>query len=167
MLGAEFDFTKFDFHRDAEIIHTQLDGDLNATDTDLSRFRDRGGKLLLIHGTADPIIPCSSSIRYFEDVQEKMGDTNGFFRLFLAPGMAHMSGGPGVQDIVFGLPATPKDSRHFALLALKDWVEAGKAPDCLCPVAFKSDNPLSSFMEDGMAYEREIFPYKKERTVAE
>lgn len=167
VLGAEFDFTKFDFHRDAAIIHTQLDGDLNATDTDLSRFRDRGGKLLLIHGTADPIIPCASSIRYFEDVQKRMGDTNGFFRLFLAPGMAHMSGGPGVQDIVFGLPATPKDSRHFALLALKDWVETGKAPDCLCPVAFKNDNPLSAFLEDGVAYEREIFPYQRERTMVE
>ncbi|OUP80908.1 hypothetical protein B5F07_19310 [Lachnoclostridium sp. An169] len=65
LFGADFDFTKFDFHRDAERIHKELDEYLNANNTDLSAFRDRGGKLLLIHGTADPIIPYTSSIRYY------------------------------------------------------------------------------------------------------
>jgi len=32
-------------------------------------------------------------------------------------------------DIVYGLPATPKDEMHIGLLVLKAWVEEGKAPD--------------------------------------
>ena len=159
LFGADFDFTKFDFHADAERVHQELDVYLNANQTDISAFQDRGGKLLLIHGTADPIIPYTSSTRYYEQVRKEMGDVDSFFRLFLAPGMAHTLGGPGVQDIAFGLPATPKDSKHLAILALKEWVENGVAPDALYPVSFCDNNPVNGFLPDGVAYEREIHPY--------
>ena len=162
VLGKDFDFTAFDFQEHGKKVHEELDSYLNATSADLSAFRARGGKLLLIHGTADPIIPYTSSIRYYEQVCKELGAVDSFFRLFLAPGMAHTTGGPGVQDIVFGLPATPKDSKHLGLLALKDWVETGIAPEALHPVAFKADNPISAFMPDGMAFEREVHPYTGE-----
>ena len=162
VLGKDFDFTKFDFQKDARRVRDALSPYLDATDTDLSKFRDRGGKLLLIHGTADPIIPYTSSIRYFEQVKKELLEVDSFFRLYLAPGMGHTTGGPGVQDIVFGLPATPKDKKHLGLLTLKDWVETGVAPNELYPVSFKQDNPLSAFLPDGVAYEREIRPYKGE-----
>lgn len=129
-----------------------MDTYLNANQTDLSAFRDRAGKLLLLHGTADPIIPYTSSIRYYEQVRKEMGDVDSFFRLFLAPGMAHTFGGPGVQGIAFGLPATPKDSKHLAILALKEWVENGVAPDALYPVSFRDNNPVNGFLPDGVAY---------------
>lgn len=160
VLGADFDFRNFNFHKDAARIHKELDCCLNATDADLASFRDRGGKLLLIHGTADPIIPYTSSIRYYKQVQEKTGDVDSFFRLFLAPGMGHTSGGPGVQDIVFGFPATPRDSRHLGILALKEWVEHDKAPERLYPVAFKENNMANAFVDSGVGYEREIVPYR-------
>lgn len=159
VLGAEFDFLSFDFHRDAATIHQELDHCLNATDADLTAFRDRGGKLLLIHGTADPIIPYTSSIRYYRQVQERTGDVDSFFRLFLAPGMGHTTGGPGVQDILFGFPATPRDSKHHGLLALKEWVEHDAVPDRLYPVAFRDNNMAYAFVESGVGYEREILPY--------
>ena len=161
LLGADFDFTNFDFEKDGAALRRELSPELDAARTDLSAFRDRGGKLLLVHGTADPIIPMSSSIRYFKDVQKMMGDTADFFRLFLLPGMGHVSGGPGVQDYVYGMPATPKDEKHLALLTLKAWVEEGKAPDTIWPVAFKKDNPLSAFGPDGVAYEREVKSYEE------
>ena len=159
VLGADFDFEQFDFDKDGETVRAALEAALSATDTNLKPFRDRGGKLLLIHGTADPIIPMTSSIRYYEAIREQMGDPRDFFRLFLVPGMAHLSGGPGLQDLFYGLPATPKDEKHLGLLALKAWVEDGKAPDELYPVAFKADDPLSSFKPDGVAWERKINPY--------
>jgi len=161
VLGKDFDFTEFDFIQDARKLHEELDPYLNATATDLSAFRDMGGKLLLIHGTADPIIPYTSSIRYFEQVQKEMGDVDSFFRLFLAPGMAHTLGGPGVQDVVFGLPATPQDSKHLGLLALKDWVETGNAPDVLFPVAFRDNNLVNGFVPGGVGYDREVHPYER------
>ena len=161
-LGTDFDLTTFDFHRDVQKVRETLDGALNATSPDLAPFRDRGGKLLLIHGTADPIIPYTSSIRYYRSVQDRMGDTQDFFRLFLVPGMAHGSGGPGLQDAASIYPASPRDSRHSALFALKEWVETGKAPDALWPVAFQKGNPLSPFLEGSVAYERQILPYRRQ-----
>lgn len=162
IFGADFDFHKFDFHRDTKRIHEQLDSYLNVTETDLSKFRDRGGKLLMVHGTADPIIPYTSSIKYYEQVCEQMGDVKSFFRLFLAPGMAHLSGGPGVHDLVVGVRATPKDSKHLALLALKEWVEEGREPDSLYPVSFRDNNPVNGYLDDTFAYERRIIPYETE-----
>lgn len=117
---------------------------------------------MVIHGTADPIIPYTSSIRYYKQVKEKMGDVDSFFRLFLAPGMGHTSGGPGVQDILFGFPATPKDCRHLGILALKQWVEDGIAPDCLYPVAFKDNNPMNAFLDSPFGYERVIYPFNND-----
>lgn len=164
VLGRDFDFTKFDFDSDASYVRNKLCRDLDAADSDLSAFKKRGGKLLLIHGTADPLIPMSASIRYFDLVQKKMGDTSDFFRFFLAPGMGHVSGGPGVQDIACGFPATPKDEKHNALFALRAWRETGAAPDKLYPVAFRNGDMSNAFVEDGMSWEREITPYHGGKT---
>ena len=160
LLGADFDFTQFDFKKDGALVRRELSPCLDATATDLTAFRSRGGKLLLIHGTADPIIPMTSSIRYYQDVRKEMGDVTDFFRLFLLPGMGHVSGGPGVQDYVYGMTATPKDEKHLAILTLKAWVENGKAPDAIYPVSFKKDDPLSAFRLDGVEYEREVTLYE-------
>jgi len=152
----------FDLNRDGKLVREALASHLDAVNTDLSAFKNRGGKLLLVHGTADPIIPMTSSIRYYENVQKTMGETSDFFRLFLLPGMAHISGGPGVQDYVYGMPAVPKDEKHLGLLTLKAWAEEGKAPDEICPVALKKFPPLAAFKENGMAWERRVTPYKSD-----
>ena len=162
IFGADFDFTKFDFDVDTKRAHEELDHYLNATEANLSEFRNRGGKLLMIHGTADPMIPCTTSIQYYEQVKERMGDVSSFFRLYLAPGMGHVSGGPGVQDIVFGLPATPKDEKHLGLLALKEWVENDIEPECLLPVAFRDGNELNGYLDSTYAYERPMYPYSEQ-----
>ena len=159
VLGADCEFRTFDSQTDAQTVHDALDEHLNATAADLAAFRARGGKLLLLHGTADPIIPYTSSVRYYEQMRQTMGDVSDFFRLFLIPGMAHTSGGPGLQDVGVGLPATPKDSKHLALLALKDWVETGCAPSTLYPVAFRDNNFANGFLPDGVEYERAVKHY--------
>lgn len=159
VLGKDFDFTAFDFHKDARRVHEALDNDLNAAAPDLSAFRDRGGKLLLVHGTADPIIPYTSSLRYYSQVQQKMGSVDQFFRLYLIPGMAHTFGGPGAQDIVFGFPATPKDKEHLALLALKEWVETGDPPEALHPVVFRDNDLSNAFRADGLDHTLTVHPY--------
>ena len=65
---------------------------------DLSAFRDRGGKTIIWHGWADQLITAEGTIDYYTRVQQQMGgakQTSDFARLFLAPGVAHCSGGPG------------------------------------------------------------------------
>ncbi len=96
-----------------------------ATDNpDLSAFRQRGGKIVLWHGLADPLIYPEGTIDYYRRVEHQMGgeeDTRKFARLFLAPGVGHCAGGPGPQPV-----------GQFD--AVVKWVEDGEAPDTLTAV---------------------------------
>jgi feruloyl esterase len=62
----------------------------------LSRFKARGGKLLLYAGWADTGITPENTVLYYESVLQKMGKNQGdFTRLFMVPGMGHCGGGAG------------------------------------------------------------------------
>lgn len=162
VFGEDYDCSNFDFDRDVEVVNERLAPLLNANRTDLGAFKDRGGKLLMLHGMADPIIPYSDSVQYYERVveaQHGLEETRTFFRLFLIPGFAHVMGGPGVQDIGLGLPATPKDREHDALTALAAWVEEGIAPERLLPTAFRDGDLRNGLLPDGFAYDRPVYAY--------
>jgi feruloyl esterase len=94
---------------------------IGTDDPDLTRFHEHGGKLLILHGLADQLIPAMGSVDYYKRVQEKMGGakkTAQFARLFLIPGVDHGFRGPG-----------PGPIGYFE--ALMRWVEEGKAPEQL------------------------------------
>ena len=58
----------------------------------------RGGKLLVYHGWANQQVAPTSTINYYGNVRETMGGaakTSEWFRVFMAPGMAHCRGGDG------------------------------------------------------------------------
>jgi feruloyl esterase len=109
-----------DFDIDKDIPRLQfLHEVIDATDPDLSAFRNRGGKLIMYFGWADPQLNPRVAVEYYEDVEKRMGDgTGSFFRLFMVPGMFHCGGGVGTSTFD---AATP----------LLHWVEAGKAPDTI------------------------------------
>jgi feruloyl esterase len=91
----------------------------DAKNTDLSKFKKEGGKLLMTYGWADQILQPMMGVKYYEDALAKNGpSTTDFFRLFMVPGMSHCSGGIGTD-------------RFDSMTALIDWVEKGKAPDSL------------------------------------
>jgi Tannase and feruloyl esterase len=93
-------------------------GIYDATDPDLTAFRNDGGKLILWQGLADPAISPVGTIAYYQAVQNYMGgpaQTQEFARLFMLPGVAHCGGGDG-PDSFNGLGA------------LVTWVEKGQAP---------------------------------------
>ena len=88
---------------------------------DLTRFRDRRGKIIIYHGLADQLIPAAGTIEYYKRLQQHMGGekkTANFARLFLVPGVDHGFRGAG---------ATPTGQMD----ALIRWVEEGHAPDKL------------------------------------
>ena len=71
-------------------------GFVDAVDPDLSKFKARGGKLLLYAGWADTGITPENTVLYYESVLQKMGKNQGdFTRLFMVPGMGHCGGGAG------------------------------------------------------------------------
>ena len=90
--------------------------EIDSTSVALEPFVARGGKLILVHGTSDPVIPTNSTVDYFERVEARMGveETKRFARLYLVPGMGHGDGRfDGGFDTVGVLDA---------------WVEDGVAP---------------------------------------
>ncbi|MBV9768354.1 MAG: tannase/feruloyl esterase family alpha/beta hydrolase, partial [Bryobacterales bacterium] len=111
----DYDYTTFNFDQD---IHT-LDNwskQVDAKNPDLSKFKKRGGKLLMTYGWADSVLQPMMGVNYFEAAVAKNGpDTTEFFRLFMVPGMAHCGGGIGTD-------------RHDPMTAMINWVEGGKAP---------------------------------------
>ncbi len=97
-------------------------GPMMASDNpDLSGFRKRGGKLVIWHGWADPLINATGSVDYYNRVMKEMGGvkrTQEFARLFMAPGVGHCAGGSG-----------PQPQRAFD--SVVNWVEKGIVPDTL------------------------------------
>ncbi|HEY2660210.1 MAG TPA: tannase/feruloyl esterase family alpha/beta hydrolase [Caulobacteraceae bacterium] len=124
-----YDIRKLDFSALGPI-DARLAPIFSAESADLSAFKARGGKLIQYHGWADPAIPPRDSIEYYGRVQARMGDTTGFYRLFMAPGMLHCGGGPGPNMVT--MPA---------LQSLVAWVETGAAPDRLVVAKHVGDDP--------------------------
>jgi feruloyl esterase len=64
---------------------------------DLSAFKAHGGKILIWHGFADPLIFAQGTINYCQRVQVMGGvrGTDSFARLFLAPGAGHCGSATG------------------------------------------------------------------------
>lgn len=158
--GPDFNYSTFDFDRDQASLDSLLAPILNANNPDLSTFKQRGGKLLMYSGTADPLVPYQDALHYYDRVVKKQGDlkrTQAFFRFFLIPGMAHCGGGPGLNDCGQNLSLqVDQDSNHDMLTALMHWVEQGTAPDKLIATAYKD-----GVFTNGVRFQRPIYPYPK------
>ncbi|MGH8220421.1 MAG: tannase/feruloyl esterase family alpha/beta hydrolase, partial [Steroidobacteraceae bacterium] len=89
---------------------------MDVTDQSLDRFRAKGGKIIMTHGTADDFITPHNSIAYYKRQLAQFGQRrlHRFLRFYLIPGFSH---GFGTFNAKFD-----------ALPALEQWVENGKAP---------------------------------------
>ena len=127
----DWDFTKFDYNADLQYALEKVGPDVDSNDPDLRPLRDSGAKLIVYHGWSDPDISPVASLNYYDRVVDVIAEdmpqadrsaalasTRDFYRLFMVPGMAHCSGGPGPD-------------RFDALSALENWVERGIAPESL------------------------------------
>ncbi|KAI0423609.1 feruloyl esterase B, partial [Xylaria sp. FL1042] len=137
-----------------------------ACDFDISRFKENGGKIIMYHGYADPLIPAGSSVEYVTHTLSAMkineSQLSSFLRLFLVPGMNHcVSNAPtqpnapwyiaaasqiagisgrltGINNITHSVPGF-QDAKHDSVLALVKWVEEGVPPDALIATKFVND----------------------------
>jgi feruloyl esterase len=108
---------------------------LDATDADLGRFRDAGGKLILWHGGADPALSDRNTEAYWQRVADAAGgrgEAAAFTRYYLTPGVQHCGGGPG------------PDTMNL-LAALDAWVADGAAPGELTATKLDAEgSPVSA-----------------------
>ena len=113
-----WDWRTFDLERDSSRAHA-IDKDVDELNPDLTAFAKHGGKLLLYHGWADQQVAPGSSVEFYKAVMDASGgpeQTSNWVRLFMAPGMAHCSGGEGPDNF-------------DKIGVMEQWVEQSKAPE--------------------------------------
>lgn len=140
--------------------HTQMRGTFqllhDAWNPDLSAFAGRGGKLIMMQGTADPVIAPDMTDRFYEVATRAMGGiapTQKFFRYFRMPGVGHCFSGDSAGADVFD-----------GLADITRWVEEGIAPDQI--EAFKLRRYTGIFPdaelpvdEENVVFSRPLFPH--------
>ena len=142
--NPNWDWTSFNFASDARLVDRKLSPTINATRPDLHRFEAHGGKLIMTQGWDDPLNAQTLPIEYFNSVlvgDPDLDRVQRFYRLFMAPGLGHCTGGPGPNSF---------DS----VGALRAWVEHGRAPDRIVATKYVNDNPA-----EGIAMTRPLCPY--------
>lgn len=74
--------------------------------SDLSAFKERGGKLIIDHSLSDPLIPVDGTIDYYKKLVDSFGKESRvreFCKLYLTSGDGHgncWSDGPGISESV-------------------------------------------------------------------
>lgn len=102
---------------------------LNVDATDLSAFRQRGGKLIIWQPQSGGPFSPQDMVNWYTEMNDAMHGgrqgfrrTQEFARLFMMPGVNHCGGGPGTSQI-------------DAFSPVVDWVENGRAPNSILGTA--------------------------------
>jgi hypothetical protein len=134
----DWDYTRYDFSdyfRDTKYASSFLD----ATQTDYSQFKKRGGKLILVHGWSDPALSAYATINHYKSLEPHDADLRSFARLFLLPGVLHYEGGQGPDKA---------DWIKF----ITDWVEKQEAPERVV---------VSKIIDNQIVMTRPVYPFPK------
>lgn len=121
-IRPDYDYRDFDFDADigaTEASAAMFDPVAPKRAPDLTEYEQRGGKLIIYHGWADPGVSPLGTLDYYAHIAARQGGlerVRNWFRVFMAPGMYHCGGGDAPNS--------------FDLLSpMVRWVEAGEAPD--------------------------------------
>ena len=145
-----WDWRSFDFGDDVSEAENRLGSVIDATSTDLSKFSDGGGKLIMTQGWADPFQSGYRPIEYYNrvllehgesDTREALDELQQYFRLFMIPGGGHVSGGVGPNSI-------------DALGAVREWVESGTVPEEIIATKYRDKTA-----DSGVEMTRPLCPY--------
>jgi feruloyl esterase len=146
-----YDWRTFDLEKDMPaILAAGRMGDAGSTDFDAAKRR--GVKIIQYHGWSDHGIQPGNSIRYYTEVTKANGGlakTQGFYRLFMVPGMGHCAGDVGASSFGgVGQHVPPvRDDAHDLVTALEDWVERGVAPSEFIATKYVSPDPAATAVQ--------------------
>ena len=128
---------------------------LSAVNPDLGPFKARGGKMIQYAGWSDAAIAPQNGLNYYRKVARTIGDPRDFYRVFMAPGMAHCSGGAGLNAFGNGTSNGPViDAEHDLVKALERWVEQGIAPERIIATHY-----VNNVAAQGVAFQRPLCPF--------
>lgn len=87
----------------------------DSSNPNIDTFKARGGKLLMVQGTTDMLVPPTMTIAYYNQVAARYGaSTGGFIKFYVVPGFGHGGG-----DFL---------SKWDSLSALEAWAERDTVP---------------------------------------
>jgi hypothetical protein len=110
---------------------------LDATSTNYSDFKRKGGKMIIYHGWNDPALSAYATIDHYEQVMKFDPDVKSYLRLYLLPGVLHCGGGPGPEKVDW-------------IELVQNWVERGIVPERVV---------LSKMKDEEVIMTRPVFPY--------
>ena len=120
VFSPEWDYHTIKVPDDVERAVKADKGLLYGGDPDLSRFFSHGGKLLMYHGWADPLVSPDTSLIMFKRINDAVGSAAAkSLALFMVPGMGHCQGGPGTDQ------SSTRPRRSIT------WVESGTRPQSI------------------------------------
>lgn len=117
--------------------------------TELFAFNQKGGKMIVYHGTSDPVFSFNDTRNWYEALDKNHANkAASFVRLFPVPGMNHCQGGPATEQFDM-------------LTALVNWVEKGEAPKQVVATARTGLNPdvPANWVSNGKPRSRPLCPY--------
>jgi feruloyl esterase len=134
----DWDYTRYDFSnffKDTRYASSFLD----ATQTDYSEFKRKGGKLIIVHGWNDPALSASATIKYYKTLEKNDKDLRSYVRLFVLPGVLHYEGGPG-----------PDKADWIKIIT--GWVEKNEEPERVI---------VSKIINKQIVMTRPVYPFPK------
>ena len=95
---------------------------MDVSDVSLEKFRAKGGKIIMTHGTVDDFITPHNTELYYQKQVKQFGQSglDSFMRFYMIPGFGHGFGA--------------FNAKIDGLKVLQNWVEQGQAPSGLTAV---------------------------------
>ncbi|MDO4434404.1 MAG: tannase/feruloyl esterase family alpha/beta hydrolase [Alysiella sp.] len=115
--NPNFDVSRFDFDRDTpKVFQTGAIND--AISTDLTTFKARGGKFIMVTGVSDPVFSAKDQVDWFKQLRADNPNSESFVQMFMVPGMTHCGNGKAMDDF-------------DPLTALENWHTTNRTPEQL------------------------------------
>ncbi|KAL0778828.1 hypothetical protein CaCOL14_005086 [Colletotrichum acutatum] len=113
----------FNWASDVDALDLKVGSLIDSISPNLTSFKDRGGKLLVTQGWADPFNAATWPIDHLNEItQVTGGDRDEWLSLFMVPGGGHCGGASSYTHV---------PGRQNSLEALVEWVEQKKSPEAL------------------------------------
>ncbi|KAK1536563.1 tannase and feruloyl esterase [Colletotrichum costaricense] len=113
----------FDWASDVDALDLKVGSLIDSVSPNLTSFKDRGGKLLVTQGWADPFNAATWPIDHLNEISQVTGgDRDEWLSLFMVPGGGHCGGASSYTHV---------PGKQNSLEALVEWVEQKKDPEAL------------------------------------